>query len=186
MIAEPPEDSVQTTPHGDVFDRLVKEKKLEIVYIRPLDLSIDETLTASREAVVRTGAKRADVPGRFPRVALPHGRRAHRDGRHGHFHRRAAGFVHLPPVQSARHRVLVRRHHHAARYVESGGQLERAITVVKVRGSNHSKDLCEYEITSEAALVVGEPLRAYEGLLTGATTHWERRNGSTVLRPGAR
>ena len=72
------------------------------------------------------------------------------------------------------------------RHLEIGGQLKRAISVVKVQGSNHSKDLCEYEITSDAALVVGEPLRAYGGLFTGAPTHWERRMGSNDSRPGVR
>ena len=60
------------------------------------------------------------------------------------------------------------------------------VTLTTVAGSNHSKDLCEYEITSDAALLVGEPLRAYGGLLTGAPTHWERQNGSKDSRPGVR
>jgi circadian clock protein KaiC len=56
-----PSDYLQTTPHGDAFQRLVEGKKLEIVYVRPLDLSIDETLTSIREAVLRIGAKRAVI-----------------------------------------------------------------------------------------------------------------------------
>jgi circadian clock protein KaiC len=58
------------------------------------------------------------------------------------------------------------------RYIEIGGQLKRALAIVKVRGSQHSKDLREYEIDSKGAVVVGAPLRAYEGLLIGAP-RWE-------------
>lgn len=63
-------------------------------------------------------------------------------------------------------------------------ELPDAITVMKVGGSHHGKDLCEHERSSDAALVVSEPLRAYEGLLTGLPR--ERRNGSKDARPGAR
>ena len=54
-----PQDYLQTTTHGEEFRSLIQEKKLEIVYVRPLDLSIDETLSAIQQAVRRVGAKRA-------------------------------------------------------------------------------------------------------------------------------
>ena len=44
----------------------------------------------------------------------------------------------------------------------------RVRCVDKVRGSQHSKDLREYEIDADAKMVVGEPFRGYEGLLTGS------------------
>ena len=56
-----PNDYLQTTPHGEEFERLVREKKLEVLYLRPLDLSIDETLLELRHAVQRLGAKRAVI-----------------------------------------------------------------------------------------------------------------------------
>jgi circadian clock protein KaiC len=54
------------------------------------------------------------------------------------------------------------------RYVELDGQLRRVISVVKVRGSQHSKDIREYEISSDGKLLVGETIKSYEGLLSGA------------------
>jgi circadian clock protein KaiC len=39
-----PNDYFHTTPRGELFQRLVGEKRLEVIYLRPLDLSIDETL----------------------------------------------------------------------------------------------------------------------------------------------
>ena len=53
------------------------------------------------------------------------------------------------------------------RYVEIDGKLRRAMAVVKVRASQHSKELREYEISSDGRIVVGNVLRGYEGLLTG-------------------
>jgi len=52
------------------------------------------------------------------------------------------------------------------RYVEIEGQLRRIILVVKMRGGNHSKDIREYEVTSEG-LVVGKRLTEYKGLISG-------------------
>ena len=46
---------------GEEFERMVLAKKLEILYLRPLDLSIDETMVALRDAVRRIGAKRAVI-----------------------------------------------------------------------------------------------------------------------------
>ena len=53
------------------------------------------------------------------------------------------------------------------RYVEIDGQLRRVMAVVKVRASEHSKELREYEITPTAGIVVGKALKGYRGLLTG-------------------
>ncbi len=55
------------------------------------------------------------------------------------------------------------------RYVELDGQLQRLMGIVKLRGSQHSKELKLYEITREG-LVMGTGLSGYEGLMTGRTT----------------
>lgn len=52
------------------------------------------------------------------------------------------------------------------RYVEIEGQLRRIITVVKNRGSEHSKDLRLYEIRSEGLVVEGA-VPPHRGLLSG-------------------
>lgn len=54
------------------------------------------------------------------------------------------------------------------RYVEIDGRLKRVLSVVKVRSSQHSTDLREYEISSDGGLVVGRVLKGYAGLLTGS------------------
>jgi len=60
------------------------------------------------------------------------------------------------------------------RYVEMEGQLRKVMTVVKMRGSQHSKDLRAYEVT-EHGLVVGEALTDYRGIITGSAERREDR-----------
>ena len=52
------------------------------------------------------------------------------------------------------------------RYIEIAGQFKRVISVVKVRGSEHSKDIRLFEITDEG-IVIGETLSEYDGIMTG-------------------
>jgi circadian clock protein KaiC len=52
------------------------------------------------------------------------------------------------------------------RYIEIKGRLQRVMSVVKVRGSVHSKDIRAFEI-GKTGIVVGETLETYDGLLTG-------------------
>jgi len=52
------------------------------------------------------------------------------------------------------------------RYVELDGQLKRVISVIKVRASDHSKEIRFFDITT-SGLVMGEPATQYAGLLTG-------------------
>ncbi len=52
------------------------------------------------------------------------------------------------------------------RYVEIDGQLRKIMMVLKMRGGDHSKDIREYDITSDG-IVVGERLGDYANLITG-------------------
>jgi circadian clock protein KaiC len=54
------------------------------------------------------------------------------------------------------------------RYVEIDGCLKRVMAVVKVRASQHSKEVREYEVSADGGIVIGERLAGYEGLHTGA------------------
>lgn len=176
-----PNNYLQTTPHGGVFEELIREKKLEIVYVRPLDLSIDETLTAIQEAVLRIGATRAVIDS-LSGLELALAPTFREDFRESLYRMLGAltgmGVTVLSTVELADAFTVLQFSPHGIaflndaiimlRYLEIDGQLRRAISVVKVRGSQHSKSLREFEITSEGALRLGEPLNGYDGLLTGA------------------
>jgi circadian clock protein KaiC len=184
-----PNEYLHTTPRGSDFQRFVEQKKLEVVYLRPLDLSIDETLTALREAVLRIGAKRAVIDS-LSGLELALAPTFREDFRESLYRMVGAltgmgvtvvSTVELPDSFTS----LPFSPHGTAflsdaiimqRYIELEGQLRRALAVVKVRGSQHSKDMREYEVDSKGMIVVGEPLRTYEGLLTGAPTLSEKNH----------
>ena len=52
------------------------------------------------------------------------------------------------------------------RYIEVGSRLRRMLAVVKVRGSAHSNELREFEITNEG-IIMGAQVQDFEGLLSG-------------------
>ena len=55
------------------------------------------------------------------------------------------------------------------RYIEIVGQFKRAFSIVKVRGSQHSKDIRLFDITDDG-IIVGETLSEYAGIMTGHPT----------------
>lgn len=52
------------------------------------------------------------------------------------------------------------------RYVEMNGEMRRGITVLKMRGSMHNKDICEFTI-DDSGLHIGKPFRNVVGILSG-------------------
>lgn len=51
------------------------------------------------------------------------------------------------------------------RYVALEGQRKRVLSVVKVRGSEHSKDIRFYDITS-AGFMLGDSMQEYQSVLS--------------------
>ena len=181
-----PNDYLQTTPQGEEFERMVREQKLEILYLRPLDLSIDETLLALRDAVLRIGAKRTviDSLSGLELALAPTFREDFRESLYRMVGALTAlGVTVISTVELEDSYTGLRFSPQGIafltdaivmqRYVEIGGQLRRAVSVVKIRASQHSKDLREYDITAEGQIVVGRKLELYEGILTG--TPFKRR-----------
>jgi circadian clock protein KaiC len=69
------------------------------------------------------------------------------------------------------------------RYVETGGSMRRGITVVKMRGSWHDKDIKEYEVDNHG-LQVKKPFVGIESIMTGAArsvAQMEHRTLSKLL-----
>lgn len=61
------------------------------------------------------------------------------------------------------------------RYAEIAGQFKRVMSVVKVRGSGHSKDIHLFDIVDDK-IQIGEPLFDYEGILSGRPSSLLRRD----------
>lgn len=62
------------------------------------------------------------------------------------------------------------------RYVEIFGEMRRGITVLKMRGSTHDKNIREFIIDNKG-MHIGQPFRGVTGILTGNPTH---RNASEI------
>lgn len=59
------------------------------------------------------------------------------------------------------------------RYVEMFGEIRRGITVLKMRGSMHNKDICEFSIDG-SGMHIGRPFRNTTGILTGQPIHFSQ------------
>ncbi|XLZ72879.1 ATPase domain-containing protein [Massilia sp. SR12] len=59
------------------------------------------------------------------------------------------------------------------RYIEMAGEFKRVISVVKVRGSGHSKAIRLFDITQDG-MVIGAGLNDYEGILSGCPSKVQR------------
>jgi circadian clock protein KaiC len=176
-----PSGYLQTTSLGRDLQRMIRDGTVTIVYLRPLDLSVDETLYELQATIARTRAKRVviDSLSGFEMAVSPGFREDFRESLY-----RLVGVVtglgvtvmmtleiedsytelRLGPSQNAflTDAILLQR------YVELEGALRRVLTVVKLRGSDHSKDLRLYKIHSKG-LTVGDTVpRYHHGLLTAA------------------
>ena len=155
--------------------------KLEILYLRPLDLSVDETMQEILDAVERVGAKRLVIDSLVGfEMALAPGFRA--DFRESLYRMigalTGAGVTILSTVEVEDTFTSLSFSHYTIsfltddiirmRYVEINGQLRKVIFIVKMRGGNHSKDIREYIITAKGVVVIGPRQTDYAGLTTGA------------------
>lgn len=161
------------------MEEKMKAGQLEIIYLRPLDLSVDETLAEILEAVERIGAARVviDSLSGFEVALAPAFREDFRESLY-----RLVGALTATAVTVFMTAEIVGAYSDVAfttekvsfitddiivqRIIEIGGALRRVLAVVKMRGSAHSHDFRAYEVTDKGA-VVGGPLRNYHGILTG-------------------
>ncbi len=183
VFEEHPDDYIQRAKElGFDLTSAIDSGKLKLVYLHPLDLSVDETLLNLREAIDANDARRfvIDSLTGFELALAPNFREDFRDALY-----RMVGALTSERVTTLMI-VEVTEHFHELsfsphaisfltenivllRYVEIDGLLEKVVAVVKMRRSEHSRELRGYEITNRG-LVVTARLREYEGVLTGAAT----------------
>jgi circadian clock protein KaiC len=158
----------------------LKKGTLEILYLRPLDLSVDETMQALLEAIKRVGAKRLVIDSLvgFEMALAPGFRTDFRESLYRMIGAlTGAGITILSTVEVEDRFTELQFSHYAIsfltddiirlRYVEIDGQLRKVMVVVKMRGGNHSKDIREYIITDKGVVVIHPRSTEYHGLITG-------------------
>lgn len=161
------------------MEQMARQGKLEVIYLRPLDLSVDETLHAIREAVARIGARRVviDSLSGFELALAPGFREDFRESLYRMVGALTGiGVTVLNTVENSGSLTDVRFSPHdisfltddiiLQRYVELDGQLRKVLLVIKTRRGDHSKDLRLYDVTA-GGLVIGEALRGYRNILSG-------------------
>jgi circadian clock protein KaiC len=172
------------TQRADAFGLKLEEAEkagtLEVLYLRPLDLSVDETMEAILAAIAKVGAKRLVIDSLVGfEMALAPGFRA--DFRESLYRMigalTGAGVTVLSTVEVEDNFTSLQFSHYAIsfltddiirlRYVEIDGQLRKTMVVIKMRGGNHSKDIREYVITDKGVVVIHPRRTDYSQLSTG-------------------
>jgi circadian clock protein KaiC len=174
-----PEDYLRTSPRGREIEAQTRAGKLKLIYIRPLDLSVDETLEQVRVGVSQLGAKRVvfDSLSGFELALAPAFREDFRESLYRMVGALTAmgvtvmmtveisdSFTELPlsphGISFLTDGIILQR------YTELNGELQKVMLIVKLRARKHSKALRAYEIT-EKGIVVGAALTRYRGILIG-------------------
>ncbi len=159
---------------------LIGDANFKLIYLRPLDLSVDETLAEILEAVNTIDASRViiDSLSGFEVALAPAFREDFRESLYrlvgaltstgvtifmttettGRFP--DSGFT-TEKVSFITDDILVQR------FVEIDGVLRTVLTIHKMRGSAHSHDFVAYDVTAQGA-VMGGPLRNYRGIASGS------------------
>jgi circadian clock protein KaiC len=164
---------------GPDLDDAVRDGLLEIIYLRPLDLSVDEALLEIQAAVQRVKAQRfvIDSLSGFELALAPTFREDFRESLYRMvgaltgagvtvFMTAEVGVsftdLEFSPdlISFLTDDIIIQR------YVEMGGSLRKVMAVVKMRGSGHDKALRAYEVTARG-IELGERLTDYTGIITG-------------------
>jgi circadian clock protein KaiC len=175
---------------------MVEEGMVRVIYLRPLDLSVDETLAEILAAVAEIGATRVviDSISGFEIALAPAFREDFRES----FYRLVGALTAVGATVMLTNEVVsaglgsdlsftgervsfLTDDIIVQRYVEIEGQLRTVLAVIKMRGSTHSRDFREYTVTPRGA-VVGESMQRYFGILTGFPE--QREAAGTTGRPG--
>ncbi len=187
VFEERPEEYVgRADTFGLDLQPSLKDGRLTVIYLRPLDLSVDETMQEIFQAIEKTGAKRLviDSLAGFEMALAPAFRTDFRESLYRMiFALTGMGITIVSTLEMEESFTELLFSNFSIsfltddiirlRYVEIEGELRKIMMVLKMRGGSHSKDIREYEITSKG-LVIGERLTGYDRLITGIPRRVER------------
>lgn len=164
------------------LEALERRNLLRMLYLRPVDLSVDEVLGEAVRAVSAIGAKRAVINGLsgFELAVAPTERDAFREN----LYRLVASLTNagvttlltsemgdlFGDVRIATGGVsFIADNIILLRYAEIESALRKVLMVIKMRTSDHDKELRQYRIT-EHGVIVEAPFTQYSGVLSGIPT----------------
>lgn len=169
---------------GFNLEKYVKSDLLRLIYLRPLDLSVDETVHEIVNAVKEIGCKRLVIDSLvgFEMALAPDFRADFRESLYrmiGALTRLGVTIVSTVEVEEDFTSMGLSNFTISfladdilrLRYASINGQLRKILMVVKMRRSAHSIDMCGYEVTDKG-LKIGEPLRGFRALTSGIPGPW--------------
>ena len=180
MFEETPLKYLEQAKGFDIdLEELRRANLLKQVYVRPLDLSVDETLFEIQAAVREVGAKRVVIDS-LTGLEIALAPSFEQDFRESLYRLIGAltgdGITIMMTVENNDDYTELRFSPHAVsfmtndivlqRYVEIDSQLKRIMTVIKTRSRKHSEDIRRYEITHRG-IVVGDRLQGFVGIIGG-------------------
>lgn len=179
----------QAKSFGFDLEALVRDGLLEVIYVRPLDLSMDETLYAIEAATERIKARRIvlDSISGLEAALAP----AFKEDFLESLYRLLGALTGVGitimltveasepyndmrftphPISFLTHDIVLQR------YYETAGELRTFLTVIKARARKHSRDLRRYEMTSKG-IVVREKLEGYRGIISAIPRDLKQSHG---------
>ena len=175
----PEEYAGRAETFGIDLETPINDGTLKIIYLRPLDLSVDEAMQEILDVIKKTGAKRLvlDSLAGFELALAPGFRADFRESLYRMIYSLTGlGVTILSTVEMEESFTKLAYSTYSIsfltddilrlRYVEIDGELRKIMTVVKMRGSAHSRDIREYEIASDG-VIVGDRLTGFDHLVTG-------------------
>ncbi|RYZ86540.1 MAG: protein kinase, partial [Proteobacteria bacterium] len=151
----------------------------EVLFLRPLDLSVDEAVYGITDAIKRIKAKRVviDSLSGFELAVAPSFREDFRESIYrmiGSLTRLGVTIVATIEIQETFTSFALSPHAISIlsdnvirlRYVELDGELSRVMVIMKMRNSQHSKKIYQFKVSSEGVVIQG-PLKNYLGLISG-------------------
>jgi circadian clock protein KaiC len=169
--------------------KMVEAGRVKTLYLRPVDLSVDETLHAILDMVAEVKADRVviDSLSGFELAVAPSFREDFREALYRTIATlTATGITVMMTVEVLQSFTDLRFSPHEIsfladnliiqRYVEMEGQIRRVLTVMKMRGSAHDTHLRLYDINGNG-LHIGAALKEYRGILTGIPSRVAKRRG---------
>ena len=175
----PEEYASRASNFGFNLQTPIKSGMLTVIYLRPLDLSVDETMQEILDVINKTGAKRLviDSLAGFEMALSPGFRTDFRESLYRMiFALTGLGVTILSTVEMEESFTELLFSTYSIsfltddiirlRYVEIEGQLRRIMMVVKMRGGAHSKDIREYDI-DHTGVIIGERITGYDRLISG-------------------
>ena len=175
----PEEYAARANNFGLDLSSYINNGQLKVIYLRPLDLSVDVTMHEILDAIREMGAKRLviDSLAGFQMALAPGFREDFRESLYRMIYSlTGAGVTILSTLEMEESFTRLLFSNFAIsfltddiirlRYVEIEGRLHKILMVLKMRGGDHCKDIREYVIDA-TGVVIGKRFVDYEHLITG-------------------